>query len=87
MSKNSLRVSGVLVVLVNLGYIAWVIYLSGIMNGDKIYVVFLFWTLIVIFFNLLIAGLVQFLYKAGARLPLWFCVVEILSLFVLPFLI
>lgn len=72
--------------LINLGYIAWTIYLIQLIQGDKIYVVILFWTLIIIVINLFVAGLLKLIYKMNSKVLMWICLFEVLGLITLPFL-
>lgn len=82
-----MKILSYILILINLIYVTWVVYLIQLIKGDKVYVVFLFWTLIIIFINLLIAGLLKFIYSMNSKLPMWFCLFEILGLIILPFFI
>lgn len=74
-------------ILINLIYASWIVYLLQLINTDKVYVVFLFWTLVIIFINLIIAAVLKFIYKLKSTLPMWFCFVEFLGLIIFPFFI
>lgn len=73
------------ILFINLIYILWISYLSNLILGDKIYVVYVFWTIVCIAINLI--GLIILKWKKNpfSYIVLVIILVEILSVLIVPF--
>ena len=75
------------IIVLNIIYFIWILYLMNSNLSDKIYVVNVFWTIIILLVNILCYYFIKIKNLQGPKLILYLIYFESIGIFVFPFLI